>query len=175
VPLSDKHRRRIRWVRLLHLPVALSLLVGLASLTRPASSSSPSPTGPATRWAWTRENIRYERWNTPFVVNGTYVDPSAAIASAGGWYVSRTTLSVTGFGGSSLSVQTGHEYEIWPWRAAIQLAWVTAFGALLEVIIRRQDRHRAGVCPVCGYDLRATPDRCPECGHVTKHATNLPQ
>jgi hypothetical protein len=46
----------------------------------------------------------------------------------------------------------------------IELLGVIPLGIGLRQLLAAQRRGRTGFCARCGYDLRATPSRCPECG-----------
>jgi hypothetical protein len=78
-----------------------------------------------------------------------------------------------GFGWTTLSSGGGlamHRFAYAPYWAlvalflALPLAWLAG-------VVRRRRRSRNRMCPACGYDLRATPDRCPECGAVPQART----
>ena len=49
------------------------------------------------------------------------------------------------------------------------------FSLLLVGMLLRRRTSRPGACAHCGYDLRATPDRCPECGTVPNLCHEWPQ
>ena len=60
----------------------------------------------------------------------------------------------------------------WHFVAIHAPAWLVAPLALWSVRraaipLRRRQRRRGGLCPACGYDLRGTPGRCPECGELS--------
>jgi hypothetical protein len=94
-------------------------------------------------------------------------------------------------------LRTGRAVEVFaqsrlgsPPRRDITLVWPRG---ILEVVTRlavivpmwrlaaatwdrfRAARHRPGHCRQCGYDLRATPERCPECGTPTTPAATAPE
>jgi hypothetical protein len=77
-----------------------------------------------------------------------------------------------------LSLQVGHPDKPYahvprwvPFRVEVPHWLIVLVGLVVSRFFRGRasrargaERRAAGLCPACGFDLRATPDRCPECG-----------
>jgi hypothetical protein len=87
----------------------------------------------------------------------------------------RLEWQAAGFGGGAETMRS-REATLWleklvvPCWFLVMLFSVTPTISLIEWRHRRVTRNRVerGLCPNCGYDLRVTPARCPECGQMKR-------
>jgi hypothetical protein len=81
-----------------------------------------------------------------------------------GYYIFALPLAYIVFGGSESAVL------VCPFFVFMPIGVLIAYGVLLGASADRRRFNKDGhpICPTCGYDLRATPDRCPECGTLLK-------
>ena len=68
-----------------------------------------------------------------------------------------------------LTTEIGAGFYFPHWFVALFLLIIPAFWVIKKC--RSRVRRADGLCPTCGYDLRATPDRCPECGRISGNPT----
>jgi len=111
---------------------------------------------------------RGQGWKRSFVVYSNVV--TAPFANQTRWLGIRIAERNSGTPQSGYAMK---DIVIPIWHLTLLFAFMPAirtFGALYRL---RHKRGGAGVCPQCGYDLRATPHRCPECGTVPKTDNGL--
>jgi len=114
-------------------------------------------------------------WYTPVDQHGPW--PAIMLPRQGGWHgfafhrsswkaeefvESPLAFNLQGYRGSALLRYMNVGLPIW----AVALAMAVVPAAHSAAMLRRRCRHGPGQCANCGYDLRASPERCPECGTI---------
>jgi hypothetical protein len=114
---------------------------------------SPGYSPPVVGWSYGHWHIRgADGWSAEFKYDVWTYEP-APVGSSGG-----RPSGLVGY---------AHEMEVPDWFVLAVVSIPPIIGIAYRLRRRRIQRLIAGKrCAACGYDLRATPDRCPECGMV---------
>lgn len=160
-------RRLLRRTRLVVVAALLALPVGLVVLRLVGPSLLATPVGewhastPWDPWQPTRGHVFASIGRQGLTVSRAEFPSSVGPAMSDEWLGICVGRSGYGDGRGNDGV-VRFLLVRWP-----TLHVVTALPAC--AIVGRwllKKRPRAGACPNCGYDLRATPNRCPECGRL---------
>jgi hypothetical protein len=123
------------------------------------------------QWGWSTED-ELKLATGPYARGGFVWDSPSSGATLGvekrscGWRLGGFDyFSWTGRMNAAGQPTAGEHVTIVPWWFLCTFAALSPIWWLIRT--RRQARRaRFGCCLTCGYDLRATPDRCPECGAI---------
>ena len=128
------------------------------------SRSYPGESGIGSTAGWEFNSYPVEpREDSPFI-NGQQFRYRAFGFEIASYLPARGTVAANGANMRFWYVYVPH------WFAVAVLALPPSLGLWRRW--RRRRKIGAGLCPACGYDLRATPDQCPECGAAVSVSAN---